>query len=102
MCEEFAGVHEVITQQIDEAELGRVEGWDSLAAFAEHVALDGVEITSVEGANEKWSVRGVVSLGLLNWDEERFGDVRLHLVASGHHHGSVALIDNMIISPDLH
>lgn len=90
MNEEFAGVRETILGQIDEAALARIQGWDSLAAFAERIVLDGVEITSIQGANGKWFARGVVSLGLFNWDEERFGEVRLHLVASGHLNGPVA------------
>ena len=102
MCEEFSGVRETIIQQIDEAALRRIEGWDNLAAFAERIALDAVEITSMEGANGKWHARGVVSLGLLNWDDERFGEVRLHMVASGHREASGWLIDSIIISPDLH
>ena len=102
MSEEFAGVNETIIQRIDEAALGRIEGWDNLAAFAERIVLDGVEITSMEGANGKWDARGVVSLGLFNGDDERFGEVRLHMVASGHREASGWLIDSMIISPDLH
>lgn len=102
MREEFAGVRETIIQQIDEAALSRIEGWDSLAAFAERVVLDGVEITSIEGANGKWSLRGVVSLGLLNWDEERFGEVGLHLIASGHIDGSEVSVDSLMISPNMH
>lgn len=102
MSEEFVGVCETIFEQIDEAALGRIEGWDSLAAFAEGAVREGIEITSVEGANGKWDARGVVLLGLFNSDDERFGEVRLHLVASGHRHDSDWLIDSMIISPDLY
>lgn len=102
MVEELAGVRETIIQQIDETALDRVEGWDSLAEFANRIFLDGAEITQIEGANGQWSARGVVSLGLLNADDERFGEVRLHLVASGHRNGSDWLIDSMIISPDLY
>lgn len=102
MCEEFSGVRETIIEQIDEAALRRIEGWGNLAAFAERIALDAVEITSIQGWNGKWSARGEVSLGLLNWNEERFGEVRLHLLASGHQNGSVAMTDSLIISPELH
>lgn len=102
MSEEFAGVRETVIQQIDEAVLRRIEGWDSLAAFAERILLEGVEITSIEGANMKWSARGVVSLGLLNLDEERFGEVELHLIASGHFDGSEVSVDSLLISPNMH
>ena len=102
MCEEFSGVRETIIQQIDEAALRRIVGWDSLGAFAKRVERDGVEITSVEGASGQWTARGVVSLGLFNGDDERFGAVRLHLVASGHREASRWLIDSTIISPNLH
>lgn len=88
MSEEFAGVHETIIQHIDEAALGRIEGWDNLAAFAERIVLDNVEITSVDGGSGKWAARGAVSLGLFDWDDERFGSVRLHLAASGHREAS--------------
>lgn len=102
ISEDFAGVRETIIRQVNEAALCRIEGWDSLAAFAERAVLDGVEITSTEGANGKWFARGVVSLGLLNWDEKRFGKVRLHLIVSGHLDGSEVSVDSLLISPNMH
>ena len=102
MIEEHTCVREALLAQIDEAELRRIEGWNGLAAFAERVVLDGVEIEAIEGTTEKWSARGVVSLALLNGDAERFGDARLHMIASGHRIGTVVSVDSLIISPDLH
>lgn len=102
MNKEYETVCDQIIQQIDETMLTRIEGWDSLSAFAERVALDDVAIKSVEGSNGKWTARGIVSLVLLNWDDERFGEVRLHLLASGHSVDTDTVIDSIIISPHLH
>ena len=102
MIKELACVRAALLARIDEAELYQIEGWNSLAAFAERIALDGVEIDSIDTAAEKWSARGKVSLALLNGDDEQFGDVRLHMIAAGHQIGTIASVDSLIISPDLH
>lgn len=102
MIEELACIREALLARIDDAELHEIEGWNGLVAFAERVVLDGVEIDSIDGAAEKWSARGAVSLALLNGDAERFGNVRLHMIASGNQIGTAASVDSLIISPDLH
>lgn len=101
MNDNTASVREAVSRTVDEAALGRIYGWDGLSMFADKAVLEAVSIDSVEAAEEKWLARGHVLIGLVNCDDERFGEARLHLLASGHHEQSDIAVDCLEISPEI-
>ena len=91
----------LIAQEIEPA-LDRMEGSEALKAIAESTNLEGIEITSFSASGKKWMARGLVKIHLVNWDDEQFGEVRLHMIASGQDRDSETRVDSLIISPNLH
>ena len=87
---------------VDESGLKSIEGCEEFEGIADRVEMRGIEIVSIEGSDHKWSARGMVEALLFNLDDEQFGEVRLHLIASGHYNGSGQSIDSLIISPNFH
>jgi hypothetical protein len=95
-------LHDAIALSIDEMALRSIEGWEGLRALAERIEVDRIDLQTLSEADEKWSARGMVGLQLYNWDDEEFGEVRLHLSASGHGRGSGVSIDSLLISSAVH
>ena len=98
MNENCAAINQKILEKVDADELRRIDGWEGLEGFADRVAIDRVEINSVEGSETKWSARGIATLHLINWDDEKFGELRLHVIASGHQIGHEVQMDSLVIS----
>ena len=102
MIDDIEDVRGALISQINKSGFHTIAGCEALAAFAEGYEIDGIDLESIGGAAEKWSARGRVSLGLLNGDAERFGEVSLYLIASGHRTAFAVSVDSLIISPELH
>lgn len=101
MNENYAAINQKILEKIDADELRRINGWEGLEAFADRVAIDRAEINSVDGSETKWSARKIATLHLFNWDDEQFGELRLHVIASGHQDGPDAQVENLVISSNM-
>lgn len=102
MTERQQELHDAIALAVDETGLCGMEGGEGLRAFAERIEVSRIAMDSLCDAVDKWSARGVVTLQLFNWDDEQFGEVKLHLSASGHGGGSEIAIDSLLISPSMH
>jgi hypothetical protein len=102
MNDQHQKLNDAIALAIDETALRSIEGWEGLQTFAERIEVDRTDIESLSDVDEKWSARGTVTLQLYNWDDEQFGEARLHLYASGHGRGSEITIDSLLISAAEH